>query len=315
MILWFALSSGSSDNSDSADSPVVVKATRRYYHTKEELQLTNATPRVDVKPCTKDQKLVILITSAARLSPNKAYDLRQMVRQSWAFEANSKSNMRATFFVALHRNDTVNDELKKEAVKYGDMVQFSFIDSYANLTLKNIAGLRWTRRQCPHVKAMMKTDDDVVVNVQLLDSSLSAIESGVTGYTFEHKAPSRDPGNRHYVPEQFHSSNWPIFVGGGAYLVTTDVIDQLLSTIDSYKGYVLDTLDNIFVTGIIAGLAGIERHNDERFAWIRNCRLDAEQQLLCKMCNSIALVDCQSALEYSLFYMRWLRMTCPCTPK
>ena len=46
----------------------------------------------------------------------------------------------------------------------------SFQDSYHNLTLKTVMGLKWTSIFCPHAQFILKTDDDIYVNVPLLTS-------------------------------------------------------------------------------------------------------------------------------------------------
>ena len=43
-----------------------------------------------------------------------------------------------------------------------------FQDIYYNLTLKTVMGLKWSSIYCSQVKYVMKTDDDIFVNVPLL---------------------------------------------------------------------------------------------------------------------------------------------------
>ena len=43
-----------------------------------------------------------------------------------------------------------------------------FQDIYYNLTLKTVMGLKWTSIYCNQAKYIMKTDDDIFVNVPLL---------------------------------------------------------------------------------------------------------------------------------------------------
>ena len=52
----------------------------------------------------------------------------------------------------------------------------AFQDSYHNLTLKTVMGLKWMSIFCPHAKFILKTDDDIYVNVPLLTST-AALES------------------------------------------------------------------------------------------------------------------------------------------
>ena len=43
-----------------------------------------------------------------------------------------------------------------------------FQDIYYNLTLKTVMGLKWTSIYCNQAKYIMKTDDDIFVNIPLL---------------------------------------------------------------------------------------------------------------------------------------------------
>ena len=48
----------------------------------------------------------------------------------------------------------------------------AFQDTYHNLTLKTIMGLKWMSIFCPQAQYVLKTDDDIYVNVDLLHRSL-----------------------------------------------------------------------------------------------------------------------------------------------
>ena len=63
---------------------------------------------------------------------------------------------------------------------------------------------------------------------------------------------NRDTTFKQHIPKQYYPNKYiPEYVYGPAYLLTTDMIDKLLDTIDSYTDYVLD-IDDFFITGIIA---------------------------------------------------------------
>ena len=65
--------------------------------------------------------------------------------------------------ISNHAEITV--KMKKEAKQHGDLVQGDFMDTYNNLTLKGLAGLRWIDAHCKGVKFVIKTDDDTFVNI------------------------------------------------------------------------------------------------------------------------------------------------------
>ena len=45
-----------------------------------------------------------------------------------------------------------------------------------NLTLKSVMGLKWSAIFCPQAKFVLKTDDDIFVNVPLLHAALMSGE-------------------------------------------------------------------------------------------------------------------------------------------
>ncbi|VAI23579.1 unnamed protein product [Triticum turgidum subsp. durum] len=78
---------------------------------------------------TEPVELFIGILSAAN-----HFAERMAVRKSWMIATRRSSNSVARFFVAL-----VNEELKKEAEFFGDIVLVPFMDSYDLVVLKTIA--------------------------------------------------------------------------------------------------------------------------------------------------------------------------------
>lgn len=45
------------------------------------------------------------------------------------------------------------------------MLKEDFVDTYHNLTYKGIAALRWIDTYCSHATFVLKTDDDIFVNM------------------------------------------------------------------------------------------------------------------------------------------------------
>ena len=48
-------------------------------------------------------------------------------------------------------NPTLESDLLKESLEFSDIVREQFIDSYSNLTLKSIGGIKWTTQFCSQV--------------------------------------------------------------------------------------------------------------------------------------------------------------------
>ena len=66
-----------------------------------------------------------------------------------------------------------------------------FIDHYYNLTLKSLSILHWAQNKCKNSKLIVKTDDDVIVNINLILDNLDQFKSGITGRDPEALGKSR----------------------------------------------------------------------------------------------------------------------------
>ncbi|KAL4134728.1 hypothetical protein QTP88_006450 [Uroleucon formosanum] len=66
--------------------------------------------------------------------------------------------------------------LGQEYGRYVDLVQCQSRDTYTNLTLKSIAVLEWTRQYCPWARYLLKTDDDVFIDVRKLLQFIHILE-------------------------------------------------------------------------------------------------------------------------------------------
>ncbi|XP_060843634.1 uncharacterized protein LOC132923712 [Rhopalosiphum padi] len=67
--------------------------------------------------------------------------------------------------------------LGREYGRYGDLVECQSRDTYTNLTLKSIAALEWTRQYCPWARYLLKTDDDMFIDVRRLLRFINKVET------------------------------------------------------------------------------------------------------------------------------------------
>ncbi|KAL4135801.1 hypothetical protein QTP88_007389 [Uroleucon formosanum] len=87
--------------------------------------------------------------------------------------------------------------LGREYGRYGDLVQCQSRDTYTNLTLKSIAALEWTRQYCPWARYLLKTDDDMFIDVRRLLRFINKVETETatesTGLNLRPMEPVHDP--------------------------------------------------------------------------------------------------------------------------
>ncbi|XP_027732085.1 beta-1,3-galactosyltransferase 4 isoform X2 [Vombatus ursinus] len=101
---------------------------------------------------------------------------RDAIRASWGGLREIQGHSVRTLFILGEPDNShwgnIKEVLKWEAQIEGDIVQAAFTDSYRNLTLKTLSGLAWAARYCPNVHYVLKTDDDVYINVPGLVAEL-----------------------------------------------------------------------------------------------------------------------------------------------
>ena len=67
-------------------------------------------------------------------------------------------------------------QIVEEYRTHGDIIQEDFVDSYMNLTLKTIMGIKWAQNYCSKASFILKTDDDIFVNIPLLMENLIELQ-------------------------------------------------------------------------------------------------------------------------------------------
>ena len=82
------------------------------------------------------------------------------------------SNVYLCFFIyllQLHTGATSDKKLQQsiadENKKYGDIIQGDFVDSYHNLSYKAIMGNLWAAEFCEQAEFVVKTDDDMFIDL------------------------------------------------------------------------------------------------------------------------------------------------------
>lgn len=147
--------------------------------------------------CSPAPFLLIVVCSA--VSNEKA---RLAIRETWAnkyhLEMTYNSTVKVVFILGQSDNDTLNvcfvfiflivilsiknckiffflqNSVAEESEKYNDIIQERFHDTYNNLTLKSVVLLKWVTSNCETSKYLMKTDDDMFINIPKLLETLNA---------------------------------------------------------------------------------------------------------------------------------------------
>ncbi|CAN1187828.1 Beta-1,3-galactosyltransferase GALT1 [Linum perenne] len=177
---------------------------------------------------------------ASPLSTNRSLDLfigvfsnannfkrRMAVRRTWMQYAAVRSGIVAVrFFVGLHKNQIVNDELWNEARTYGDIQLMPFVDYYNLITWKTL-GICIYGTQVASAKYVMKTDDDAFVRVDEVLSSLKQINVNrglLYGLINSDSRPHRNPDSKWFISsEEWRDDKYPPWAHGPGYVVSRDI--------------------------------------------------------------------------------------------
>ena len=73
---------------------------------------------------------------------------RQTIRETWAKDQEELDDVRVIFMLGNSFNDTLQPNVTKESEIYGDILQESFVDTYANLTVKSLMLMKWFTTSC-----------------------------------------------------------------------------------------------------------------------------------------------------------------------
>ncbi|KAK7090019.1 hypothetical protein V1264_009879 [Littorina saxatilis] len=176
-------------------------------------------------------EMIIMITS----SPD-GFDRRQAIRDTWASASkNNTGNIRHVFLLGTTGDVKVTEGIASESAKYRDVVVSDFVDCYANLTLKTLAGLHWIVDHCGQAKYFMKTDQDMYVFVnRILDLARSKEKTLMTslgGCCYQTGKPWRDPKTKYYASiRSYPQPTYPGFCSGTGYISTLNVARKIVET-------------------------------------------------------------------------------------
>lgn len=212
---------------------------------------------IDNQCSNKEMNFLVMVPSAP-----KNFEARSIVRQTWGSKAEmGKINSSLLFVVGLTTDSNVQKMILEESAQTQDLVQLDMYDAYYNLTLKSLGMLDWASTHCKTAKYVAKVDDDNVVNfpniLKAANDASKKYEKFTLGSYRKGGHPSKggkwaDPV---YGPVYKQGNNYPVFLGGPAYIMTNNFLGDLVSACSELP---FIHLEDVFVNGIcgerIAGL-------------------------------------------------------------
>lgn len=189
-------------------------------------------------------------------------EARQAIRQTWGKEDFVPGVQVLRLFLLGTDATSTNDAkqaLVDESQRYHDLIQQEYMDTYNNLTLKTLMGLKWVATYCPQVPYVMKADSDMFVNTEYLINKLLIPDQPprknyFTGYLMTDFSPNRNNESKWYMsPELYPGERYPSFCSGTGYVFSGDLAEKIFKVSTSIN---LLHLEDVFV-GICLDKLGI----------------------------------------------------------
>ncbi|XP_058257704.1 UDP-GlcNAc:betaGal beta-1,3-N-acetylglucosaminyltransferase 7 isoform X2 [Hemibagrus wyckioides] len=198
--------------------------------------------------CSGEVHLLLVIKSII-----SQHDRREVIRQTWGKEqVIDGKKIKLLFLLGTSTNEVEKANHQKlleyEDYIYGDILQWDFMDTFFNLTLKETHFLKWFSIYCGNVQYIFKGDDDVFVGVtnilEYLESSKNTKDLFAGDVLFKAR-PIRKKENKYYIPPTlYNKTQYPPYAGGGGFLMDGPLARRLYVTSETLE---LFPIDDVFL--------------------------------------------------------------------
>nr|XP_013006633.1 acetylgalactosaminyl-O-glycosyl-glycoprotein beta-1,3-N-acetylglucosaminyltransferase isoform X2 [Cavia porcellus] len=179
----------------------------------------------------------VFLLLAVKSSPEN-YERRELIRRTWGQERSYRGQQVRRLFLlgtpepqVAARAPQLAELVGLEAREHGDVLQWAFVDTFLNLTLKHVHLLDWLAARCPRVRFLLSCDDDVFVHTTNVLSFLEAQSPDghlFTGQLMRGSVPIRDSWSKYFVPPQlFPGEVYPAYCSGGGFLLSSHTVQVL----------------------------------------------------------------------------------------
>jgi len=194
---------------------------------------------------------------------------RKVIRETWGNPTIPGVNTRLVFLVGQSGEPDKEAALKREAYQFNDIVQGDFLDTYHNLSYKNIFGKLWVSEFCEQAEFIVKTDDDMFIDLygvyhitrQYLTQQKYLQDEFIFCPTHDGMGIIRDPASKWYASyedvskEEAPGNIYPAYCTGWIYILNPGTAKKLAEVAQTTKFF---WIDDAWVTGILAKKLGIE---------------------------------------------------------
>lgn len=228
--------------------------------------------------CSRKEPPFLLILV---MSIHDHMDVRNAIRQTWGAVAKGGSwpgrtveeTVKLAFLLGLHQFPERESLLVAENEKYGDIIQENFVDSYYNLSIKMVMGLKWASQYCPGVSFILKADEDTFVNLPLLVDILRQPETPrdtIIGRIMPESKVYR-VGKWSVDKKAYAGKVYPPYAAGNTYVIPGSLARKLYKASERHL-YI--HVEDAFITGLLAQAIGASHLDMPGFT----CQADSPPQ-------------------------------------
>ncbi|GIY75393.1 beta-1,3-galactosyltransferase 2 [Caerostris extrusa] len=187
-------------------------------------------------------------------------NLAQVIRETWGHPAVTKL-LGVSVAFGLGTDPSFQRPVDWEAETMGDVYQLALQDAYRALPWKILDLLRVASAACGPVPFVLKTDDDVFINVYALRDLLEDLrdrsdEKNFWCLVWEGMPVIRTNHSKWYLSkEKYGEDLYPHYCSGSAYILNSVVLEAILGLSNRTLPFV--SAEDVHVTGMLAREAGI----------------------------------------------------------
>ena len=185
--------------------------------------------------------------------PSKLQNLRQRraIRSTWTMMSDTR--VKHIFLVGQSFNTTLNELIIQESKLYKDIIQGDFVDTYFNLTMKILMGLKWTHLYCYNASFILKADDDTFVNtvdvIHTLQTNTSLDYRGLIIGNLNKEGKVKRSGLWKVELSVYPFPHYPQYMFGNTYVISRNIADRLVKA-SEHMPYI--PIEDAYITGILA---------------------------------------------------------------
>ena len=244
-------------------------------------------------PMIKDANVDLLILINSNPHTINARKLRYAIRETWG--NCTLTSCQKIFFMG--QTEERNLAYFKELKEYSDMLIFDYYDNYKNITLKLLATFEWVSKFIK-AKYILKTDDDVYVNIEKLLLKLRSVKSehfygGIVWNGYVQRNGRHAVSRTDYALEKY-----PPFCKGALFIFSFALTADLLKVTKKRNWF---GVDDAFV-GVLMHDIGVDPHEIREFVHFHSMFLELISD--CSLVNNIGFADGFSDHHIRLMHSR-----------